>query len=142
MSAPKLVTWDDNYRLMVRLFDAPLTHVLISGRPEPRTDFLQQHALAVNREVECDTCRYIGFLVKALRFRSALVRFPALLHVLKRPASIPLLSYTMNLAQLLTVSYAPKPLSESLFQPADDEEGEEGEVDDEMDDAMEENDDE
>ncbi|KAG8355689.1 hypothetical protein FVEN_g6584 [Fusarium venenatum] len=130
MSAPKLVTWDDNYRLMVRLFDAPLTHVLISGRPEPRTDFLQQHALAVNREVECDTCR------------SALVRFPALLHVLKRPASIPLLSYTMNLAQLLTVSYAPKPLSESLFQPADDEEGEEGEVDDEMDDAMEENDDE
>ncbi|CEI60451.1 unnamed protein product [Fusarium venenatum] len=124
MSAPKLVTWDDNYRLMVRLFDAPLTHVLISGRPEPRTDFLQQHALAVNREVECDTCRYIGFLVKC------------------RPASIPLLSYTMNLAQLLTVSYAPKPLSESLFQPADDEEGEEGEVDDEMDDAMEENDDE
>ncbi|KAH6992020.1 hypothetical protein EDB82DRAFT_473841 [Fusarium venenatum] len=40
------------------------------------------------------------------------------------------------------LSYAPKPLSESLFQPADDEEGEEGEVDDEMDDAMEENDDE
>ncbi|XEV04287.1 hypothetical protein FSHL1_009574 [Fusarium sambucinum] len=171
--APKLATWDDNYHLMVRLFDTPLTHVLTSGRPELRADFLQQDALTLAvDDRKCDTCRYIGFLVKCVREETQTnVWVCKCCAMFRRPCTFTSLSdsqelwgsgerwfaprhcsmyssgphrslsyhYTMNLAQLLTVRYAPKPLSESLFQPANYEEGEVG---DEMDDAIEESDDE
>ncbi|GKU01233.1 hypothetical protein FLAG1_03416 [Fusarium langsethiae] len=173
MPAPKPATWDDNFHLMDRRFGTSLTHVITSGRPDSRADFLlrtQKDALAAKSEVKCDTCRYIGLNVKCVREESQTnIWVCKCCAVFRRPCTFTSLSvslelwgsdpplfvsraysvypsgphrflsyrYTMNLAQQLTVSYALKPLSESLFQPADDDEGEE-----EMDDVVEESDDE
>ncbi|RGP60246.1 hypothetical protein FSPOR_10770 [Fusarium sporotrichioides] len=168
MPAPRPAIWDDNFRLMYRLFGTSLTHVITSGRPDFRADFLlrtQKDVLAAKHEVKCDTCRYIGLNVKCVREESQTndwvckccamfcrpCTFTSLSASLELWGSDPPLfvsraysvypsgphrflsyHYIMNLAQQLTVSYAPKPLSESLFQPADDDEGEE-----EMDDVVE-----
>ncbi|KAK2696969.1 hypothetical protein QWA68_005116 [Fusarium oxysporum] len=71
---PAYATWDDNFRLVRRLFGTDRTHIATTGPYEFTSDVMNREASDTRQNTvvahKCDTCIYIGAGIKCVRDES------------------------------------------------------------------------
>ncbi|KAJ0132043.1 Uncharacterized protein HZ326_24864 [Fusarium oxysporum f. sp. albedinis] len=71
---PAYATWDDNFRLVKRLFGTDRTHIATKGPYEFTSDVMNREASDTRQNTvvahKCDTCIYIGAGIKCVRDES------------------------------------------------------------------------
>ncbi|EWZ40479.1 hypothetical protein NW765_013499 [Fusarium oxysporum] len=123
---PAYAIWDDNFRLIKRLFDTDLTHIATTEPYEKQSDVMNREAgdqRRVKGVHKCDTCTYMGVGMKCIRderrtdvWASRFSQHPTGPHRF--------LAYhnSMTPAQLCEATRVPVPLPEHLLEEAEGEE--------------------